>query len=160
MQSRVAAWSSWEAATPRSRELFQRASRVLPGGMLSPVRGASAFEPYPIYMDHGEGAYLFDVDGNRYLDLMLGLGPIILGHNPPSVVKAVSDQVGQGSLYPSLYRLERQGYIASEWGVTENNRQARFYRLTGSGRKRLAEERADWARMSRAVDLVLRMGEG
>lgn len=69
-------------------------------------------------------------------------------------------QVGQGSLYPALYRLERQGYITSEWGVTENNRQARFYRLTGSGRKRLAEERAEWARMSRAVDLVLRMGEG
>jgi transcriptional regulator len=69
-------------------------------------------------------------------------------------------QVGQGSLYPALYRLERQGYITSEWGVTENNRQARFYRLTGSGRKRLAEERAEWARMCRAVDLVLRMGEG
>ena len=69
-------------------------------------------------------------------------------------------QVGQGSLYPALYRLERQGYIASEWGVTENNRQARFYALTGAGRKRLTEERATWARMSRAVDLVLRMGEG
>ena len=69
-------------------------------------------------------------------------------------------QVGQGSLYPALYRLERQGYITSEWGVTENTRQARFYRLTGSGRKRLAEERAEWARMCRAVDLVLRMGEG
>jgi DNA-binding PadR family transcriptional regulator len=56
--------------------------------------------------------------------------------------------------------LERQGYIASDWGTTENNRQARFYKLTASGRKRLAEERAMWARMSRAVDLVLRMGEG
>ena len=44
-------------------------------------------------------------------------------------------QVGQGSLYPALYRLERQGYIASEWGVTENNRQARFYKLTPAGRK-------------------------
>ena len=69
-------------------------------------------------------------------------------------------QVGQGSLYPALYRLERQGYIASEWGVTENNRQARFYALTSAGRKRLTEERATWARMARAVDLVLRMGEG
>src|SRR4029434_5681402 len=55
-------------------------------------------------------------------------------------------QVGQGSLYPALYRLERQGYIASEWGVTENNRRARFYKLTSAGRKRLAEERATWAR--------------
>ena len=69
-------------------------------------------------------------------------------------------QVGQGSLYPALYRLERQGYIASDWGTTENNRQARFYKLTASGRKRLTEERATWARMSRAVDLVLSMGEG
>ena len=64
------------------------------------------------------------------------------------------------ALYQALYRLERQGYIASDWGTTENNRQARFYKLTASGRKRLAEERATWARMSRAVDLVLRMGEG
>jgi transcriptional regulator len=69
-------------------------------------------------------------------------------------------QVGQGSLYPALCRLERQGFIASDWGTTDNNRQARFYRLTPSGKKRLAEERATWARMSRAVDLVLRMGEG
>jgi transcriptional regulator len=69
-------------------------------------------------------------------------------------------QVGQGSLYPALYRLERQGYIASEWGVTENNRQARYYKLTAAGRRRLAEERMEWARLSRAVDLVLRMGEG
>ena len=68
--------------------------------------------------------------------------------------------VEQGSLYPALYRLERQGYIASDWGTTENNRQARFYKLTAAGRRRLAEERATWARMSRAVDLVLRMGEG
>ena len=69
-------------------------------------------------------------------------------------------QVGQGSLYPALYRLERQGFVASDWGTTENNRQARYYRLTAAGRKRLADERAEWARMSRAVNLVLRMGEG
>ena len=69
-------------------------------------------------------------------------------------------QVGQGSLYPALYRLERQGFIASEWGTTENNRQARFYKLTTAGRKRLAEERASWVRLSRAVELVLQMGEG
>ena len=68
-------------------------------------------------------------------------------------------QVGQGSLYPALYRLERQGFISSEWGVTENNRQARYYTLTATGRKRLADERATWARMSRAVNLVLQMGE-
>ncbi|HEY7566131.1 MAG TPA: PadR family transcriptional regulator [Gemmatimonadaceae bacterium] len=68
-------------------------------------------------------------------------------------------QIGQGSLYPALYRLERQGLIASEWRASENNRRARFYRLTSAGRRRLAEERESWARMSRAVEMVLRMGE-
>lgn len=66
-------------------------------------------------------------------------------------------QVGQGSLYPALYRLERQGLITSSWRNTENNRRARYYALTASGRKRLAEERANWERLSRAVELVLQM---
>ena len=63
--------------------------------------------------------------------------------------------VNQGSLYPALYRLERQGWIASEWRVTENNRRARFYRLTPAGKKQLAEERKNWQRLSEAVDFVL-----
>jgi transcriptional regulator len=69
-------------------------------------------------------------------------------------------QIGQGSLYPALYRLERQGHITSEWRTTENNRRARYYALTRAGRRRLAEERESWARLSRAVELVLAMGEG
>lgn len=68
-------------------------------------------------------------------------------------------QVGQGSLYPALYRLERQGFVASEWGTTENNRRARYYTLTATGRTRLARERQAWKRMSRAVDLVLAMSD-
>ncbi len=63
--------------------------------------------------------------------------------------------VNQGSLYPALYRLERQGWISSEWQVTENNRRARFYRLTPTGRKQFAEERKNWRRLSEAVNLVL-----
>ena len=63
--------------------------------------------------------------------------------------------VNQGSLYPSLYRLQRQGWITSEWRTTENNRRARFYKLTASGRKQLAEERRNWERLSRGVNLVL-----
>jgi transcriptional regulator len=66
-------------------------------------------------------------------------------------------EVGQGSLYPALYRLERQGFVRSSWQTTENNRRARYYTLTASGKQRLAEERESWKRMSRAVDLVLRM---
>jgi PadR family transcriptional regulator PadR len=68
-------------------------------------------------------------------------------------------QVGQGSLYPALYRLERHGFIASEWGTSENNRRARFYQLTTKGRAQLVKEREAWRRMARAVDLVLAMGE-
>jgi PadR family transcriptional regulator, regulatory protein PadR len=67
-------------------------------------------------------------------------------------------QVGQGSLYPALYRLERQGLIASEWGTSDNNRRARYYQLTATGRARLAQERREWKRMSRAVELILAMG--
>ncbi len=64
-------------------------------------------------------------------------------------------QLGQGTLYPALYRLERQGLIRSEWKVTENNRRARYYSLTGGGRRHLSDELVQWRRMSRAVNLVL-----
>jgi PadR family transcriptional regulator PadR len=64
-------------------------------------------------------------------------------------------QVNQGSLYPALQRLERQGWITADWGVSENNRRARFYRLTAPGRRRLATEMNDWDRLSSAIALVL-----
>jgi transcriptional regulator len=65
-------------------------------------------------------------------------------------------QVNQGSLYPALQRLERQGWITADWGVSEANRRARFYRLTAPGRKRLEQERADCERLSAAISLVMR----
>ncbi len=65
-------------------------------------------------------------------------------------------QVNQGSLYPALQRLERQGWVTADWGVSETNRRARFYRLTAAGRRRLEQERADWERLSAAISLVLR----
>jgi PadR family transcriptional regulator PadR len=65
-------------------------------------------------------------------------------------------QVNQGSLYPALQRLERQGWITADWGTSETNRRARFYRLTAAGRRRLEQERADWERLSAAISLVLR----
>ena len=64
-------------------------------------------------------------------------------------------QLGQGSLYPALYRLERQGLVRSEWKVTEHNRRARYYSMTREGRLQFNEEIAQWRRLSRAVDLVL-----
>ena len=64
-------------------------------------------------------------------------------------------QVQQGSLYPALHRLEQQGWIASEWGASENNRRAKYYRLTGSGRKQLEVETERWERLSAAVAQIL-----
>jgi PadR family transcriptional regulator PadR len=67
-------------------------------------------------------------------------------------------QLNQGSLYPALHRLEHRGWIAAEWGTSENNRRAKFYRLTSTGRKQLDDEEAMWRRFSRAVDMILAAG--
>jgi transcriptional regulator len=63
--------------------------------------------------------------------------------------------VNQGSLYPALDRLEHQGWIRSEWGSSENNRQAKYYELTRAGRKQLAQETDNWKRLSAAIDQIL-----
>lgn len=63
--------------------------------------------------------------------------------------------VEQGSLYPALYRLEAQGWIKAEWGVSDNNRKARYYRLTAAGRKQLAAEQDHWFRVTKGIDFVL-----
>ena len=65
-------------------------------------------------------------------------------------------RVGQGSLYPALHRLEAQGWIQSEWGASENNRRAKFYRLTAAGRKQLAAETESWERFTGAVGQILK----
>jgi PadR family transcriptional regulator len=77
-------------------------------------------------------------------------------------IRQLSDDVltvQQGSLYPALQRLERQGWITADWGASENNRRARYYRLTKAGRKHLEREEAGWNRLSNAVNLVLRRAE-
>jgi DNA-binding PadR family transcriptional regulator len=65
--------------------------------------------------------------------------------------------VNQGSLYPALYRLKRQGWIRSEWRVTDNNRRARYWSITEKGRRQLDAERAQWERLSGAVNVILRL---
>jgi len=67
-------------------------------------------------------------------------------------------RVEQGSLYPALYRLEAQGWIKAEWGVSDNNRKARYYKLTAAGRKQLAAEKEHWLRITKGIDLVLAGG--
>jgi PadR family transcriptional regulator PadR len=64
-------------------------------------------------------------------------------------------RVEQGSLYPALYRLEAEGWIRAQWGVSENNRKARFYELTAAGKKQLVAEKEHWVRITAAVNVVL-----
>ena len=65
-------------------------------------------------------------------------------------------QIQQGALYPALYRLEQQGLIESEWGISDNNRRAKFYRLTSAGRARMGDEVATWNRLADAIAMALR----
>jgi len=69
-------------------------------------------------------------------------------------------KIQQGSLYPALYRLEHQGLITSEWGVSDNKRRAKYYRLTTSGRRRLRDELVYWQRLSEGIGLVLSAATG
>ena len=82
------------------------------------------------------------------------------GYAVASWIERVTDDVlriEEGSLYPALHRLEHEGWIAAEWGTSDNNRKAKFYRLTRAGLKRLDEETANWERVSAAITRVLRM---
>ena len=82
------------ARVGKSAKLFEHACRRIPGGVNSTARATwSGWDPYPLFVDRGEGAYLYDVDGNRYIDYLLGLGPMIMGHRPPKVTQAVVEQI-------------------------------------------------------------------
>lgn len=88
-----------------SKRLFEKAQRLIPGGVNSPVR---AFKPYPFFTKSAKGSHLKDVDGKEYIDYCLGYGPLILGHAPTQVIKAVKDQINRGTLYgtPSEQEVE------------------------------------------------------
>lgn len=82
------------ARSMRSAELYRSACSAIPAGVNSTARAPwSGWDPYPLFVDRGEGAYLYDVDGNKYIDYLLGLGPMILGHRPPKVTAAVVEQI-------------------------------------------------------------------
>lgn len=88
----------------------------------------------------------------------LSQGPLhgyaIASHN--KLASSDSLRVEEGSLYPALHRLEQDGFIQAEWGMTETNRKARFYSLTRAGRKQLRDEEEGWVRLTEAVSSVLR----
>jgi glutamate-1-semialdehyde 2,1-aminomutase len=83
----------------RSKEAFARASRVIPGGVNSPARAFGAVGGQPLFIARGEGAYLYDLDGNRYLDYIGSWGPILLGHAHPRVIEAVTEAARRGLSY-------------------------------------------------------------
>ncbi len=95
------------------------------------------------------------------LDLLIlkvvAFGPVH-GYGIAQRIRQISNdvlQVQQGSLYPALHRLEKRGWIAADWGESENGRQARFYKLSAKGRRQLAAEEKSWNRLSEAVQLIL-----
>jgi PadR family transcriptional regulator, regulatory protein PadR len=80
------------------------------------------------------------------------------GYGIAEFIQATSNnvlRVEEGALYPALHRLELRGLLASEWGVSENHRRAKFYRLTGAGQKQLATESEHWSRMTSAIALIM-----
>lgn len=90
----------------KSITLFQEAQKLFPGGVNSPVRAFRAVGGQPLFIDHGEGAYLFDVDGNRYIDYVLSWGPLITGHAHPKVVEAIQQAALKGTSYGAPSPLE------------------------------------------------------
>src|SRR5215207_9151953 len=87
------------AAVTTNNELFARAERVIPGGVNSPVRAFRSVGGTPYFVERAEGAHVWDVEGNRYIDLVQSYGAIILGHAHPSVVKAVQAAADGGTSY-------------------------------------------------------------
>src|SRR5262245_45711360 len=94
------------------------------------------------------------------LQTLRAMGPMH-GFGIAARIQQVSEELlrrNQGTLYPALLRLEQRGWIAARWGVSENNRRAKFYSLTRGGRRQLGEEARNWNRMSAVIDRVLKMG--
>jgi glutamate-1-semialdehyde 2,1-aminomutase len=92
----------------RSRDLFAAARQVIPGGVDSPVRAFRAVGGQPLFIERGQGPYLFDADGNRYIDYVLSWGPLILGHAYPSVAEALKAAVDRGTSYGAPTALETE----------------------------------------------------
>src|SRR6266498_5679581 len=94
--------------TTRSAALFDEAQRHIPGGVNSPVRAFRGVGGVPRFVERGAGAYLYDVDGNRYVDYVLSWGPLILGHAHPSVVAAIAEQAARGTSVAAPTEIETE----------------------------------------------------
>jgi glutamate-1-semialdehyde 2,1-aminomutase len=100
--------------TARSRYLFELAQELIPGGVDSPVRAFRAVGGNPLFIESGSGPYLFDADGNRFIDYVLSWGPLVLGHAHPQVVEALTAAVGRGTSYgaPTALETELAGMVS------------------------------------------------
>ena len=96
------------STTTRSNALFDAAKNLIPGGVNSPVRAFRGVGGVPRFIDHGAGAHLYDVDGNRYIDYVLSWGPLILGHAHPDVVAAIAAQAARGTSFGAPTELESE----------------------------------------------------
>ncbi|MEW6222154.1 MAG: glutamate-1-semialdehyde 2,1-aminomutase [Candidatus Hadarchaeota archaeon] len=123
----------------QSRRLYEKAKRLLPGGVDSPVR---AFKPYPFFIERGRDARITDVDGNEYVDYCLAYGPLILGHQAPSVVRAVKEQLGRGIVFGIPNELE----VKMAEKITKHVSCAEMVRFVNSG----TEATASVVRLARA----------
>lgn len=92
--------------TSKSQQLFSAAQQLFPGGVNSPVRAFRAVGGQPLFIDHGQGAYLYDVDGNQFVDYVLSWGPLILGHAHPAVVAAITETALRGTSFGAPSELE------------------------------------------------------
>src|SRR6266540_475018 len=92
----------------KSIALFEEAQALLPGGVDSPVRAFRAVGGQPLFIDRGEGAFLYDVDGNRFVDYVMSWGPLILGHAHPAIVQAIAAAAARGTSFgaPSPHELD------------------------------------------------------
>lgn len=135
---------------PRSYEHFEHASRMIPGGTFR-IR---FFWPHPIFIERASGAYLYDLDGHQLIDCNLGFGPLILGHNPPAVVQAVADQLGQGAMFPNTREADLAECIVpnvpnASWVVffnsgTEATLAAIRVARAATGRNKIAKFEGGW----------------
>ncbi|EAD0048939.1 glutamate-1-semialdehyde-2,1-aminomutase [Listeria monocytogenes] len=92
----------------KSEKAFKEAKKVLPGGVNSPVRAFNSVDASPVFMDHGKGAYITDVDGNEYIDYVLSWGPLILGHADPAVVNAITKAALKGISFGTPTEIETE----------------------------------------------------
>ncbi|MBC1397547.1 glutamate-1-semialdehyde 2,1-aminomutase [Listeria fleischmannii] len=92
----------------KSKKAFSEAQKLMPGGVNSPVRAFKSVDASPVFMDHGKGAYLTDIDGNQYIDYVLSWGPLILGHANPKVVQALSTAVQNGTSFGTPTEIENE----------------------------------------------------